>query len=97
MAIVNSDTMRSSMSSEALGMLDVYAGAIRDLLHALAFEIAKQRNSRGSQREVFIEEEDVKEASNQIVAAIRSSNLPPCVMAEADELSERVKSSLPKE
>jgi len=93
MATANHGNIESSISSDALGLLDCFTNGLDDVIYEIAEAIAARRT--GSQQ-VEITRADIKEAANVFVVCLETAEIPAPVRDHVRQmlhcLSEQIKS-----
>lgn len=75
MVTIRQEKTESTISSEALGLLDCFSGGVEDFVYKLA-EHAANSKAAASSGVVEISADDVEKAADFLVEAIRRSEIP---------------------
>lgn len=84
MATVESTQRESSISSDALGLLDCFSCGFDELIYRLAEHVAVERIGRTNEVEITVV--DFEKAAGMFAKNIKQSDLPEDVKSEADAM-----------
>lgn len=84
MATANHGNIDSSISSEALGLLDCFASGLDDVIYELAEAVAAKRTGHTSGVEIRVD--DIREAADLFVQCLEKVDIPPHAKASIHDM-----------
>lgn len=84
MATIHHEPVTSTITSDALGILDCFSGGFEDVLYQMAEHSAVDRT--GQRRDVEISVADIEDGARRLVQALEKSDLPTDVKAAVSSM-----------
>lgn len=84
MATANHGNIESSISSEALDLLDCFANGLDDVMYELAEAVAARRTGRTNNVEICVD--DIREAAKLFVECLERVEIPDRAKAAVHEM-----------